>query len=278
MVVLPYGSQVTFNALFVDQEAAEAALQALDIVNMNWAYFGPDFVGVVDGPDVYAWTGQSTSDPLNIAPSGMVVDSVHFQASCLNSGCWVVDVTYTAGSEDSVNSFFLPKAVGDDSLSYDFSYTAQNGDWGQSAQDTFSPNTHPCTSADYDAAEGLTASVSSCCLEQFFAMYRPTSSFWSAAQNTVSASCGTGPRKRVVDRSATWEVSATDLPGDYPSTRKGVFLSQGFMGMNTSHGVPAGVVDPFVGIFKARFFLDEVELRTLAGVLKGTVGVEHTVD
>eukprot|EP00961_Rhodomonas_salina_P296664 3936551-Rhodomonas_salina.1 len=33
------------------------------------------------------------------------------------------------------------------------------------------------------------------------------------------------------------------------------------------------VVDPYIGQFRARAFLDEVELRRNAGVLKGTVGV-----
>ncbi len=33
------------------------------------------------------------------------------------------------------------------------------------------------------------------------------------------------------------------------------------------------VVDEYIGIFRARFELDEVELRTLAGQRKGTVGV-----
>ncbi len=40
----------------------------------------------------------------------------------------------------------------------------------------------------------------------------------------------------------------------------------------------AGVLDPFIGKYKARFELDERELREMAGKLRGTAGVEHSVD
>eukprot|EP00961_Rhodomonas_salina_P118129 1589889-Rhodomonas_salina.2 len=51
-----------------------------------------------------------------------------------------------------------------------------------------------------------------------------------------------------------------------------------FRGMNHSYAQFREVVDPFIGQYRARIYLDEVELRRYAGMLKGTVGVEHTVD
>lgn len=114
---------------------------------------------IVDGPDVYSWVGQSTSDPLKVKPSGFEIDSISFDIDCLNSGCWVVDVTYTTGTDD-FNAFYLPEADGNDAFSYDFDYSTPDITWTtQSPADTFFPNTHPCTSADYDAADGVLAQV-----------------------------------------------------------------------------------------------------------------------
>lgn len=36
--------------------------------------------------------------------------------------------------------------------------------------------------------------------------------------------------------------------------------------------------DPFIGLYAVTVELDEVELRRFAGMLRGTVGVEHTID
>jgi hypothetical protein len=58
------------------------------------------------------------------------------------------------------------------------------------------------------------------------------------------------------------------------------FLSPGkFKGMTDSPGVVAlDMTDPFFGQFDFEIQLDEVELRSKAGKLRGTVGVEHTID
>jgi len=58
------------------------------------------------------------------------------------------------------------------------------------------------------------------------------------------------------------------------------FLDVGkFKGMNASPGVTNLTnLDPFFGQYFFEIKLDEVELRSRAGKLKGTVGVEHTVD
>jgi len=270
------GTLLTINALFYTEAEASTAINQQMDQNFTWSSL--QGCTLIDGPDVYRWTGKSTNGPIEVGPSGVTIDSVSFRPACLGSGCWVVDVTYTTGTDD-FNAFYLPFAVGSDQLSYDFDYTGKDATWTtQSPADTFFPNTHPCTSADYDAADGLLAQVSSCCLDQFLAMYRPISSFETAVSGKTGGNCGVGARDRALNSSAgdVYQFALKELPGD-TNAPEGVYVSGTFKNM-TSYGEPRGVVDPYVGIYKARFYLDEVELRTLAGQLRGTVGVEHTVD
>eukprot|EP00961_Rhodomonas_salina_P297346 3937147-Rhodomonas_salina.1 len=72
--------------------------------------------------------GRSSSDPYEVRPSGFTVESVRFNPSCLQSGCWVVEVVYTIGTDD-FNAFYLPEAVGSDQLSYDFDYSGTDATW-----------------------------------------------------------------------------------------------------------------------------------------------------
>eukprot|EP00961_Rhodomonas_salina_P292216 3932741-Rhodomonas_salina.1 len=46
----------------------------------------------------------------------------------------------------------------------------------------------------------------------------------------------------------------------------------------TSGVVNLAMTDPFFGQYDFEIRVDEVELRSLAGQLRGTVGVEYTVD
>eukprot|EP00961_Rhodomonas_salina_P121866 1640864-Rhodomonas_salina.1 len=103
-------------------------------------------------PAVYTWTLPTTGEALAIPPTGMTVDSVHFEPACAETGCWVLRGVMTTGAafntNAAFNTFFLPESditgispTGD--LSYDFDYTAV--DW------TFRPANHPCTSAAYMA-------------------------------------------------------------------------------------------------------------------------------
>eukprot|EP00961_Rhodomonas_salina_P044471 597372-Rhodomonas_salina.2 len=110
----------------------------------------------------------------------MQVDSVVFNPLCLATGCWTIEVTFTAGIDDfNVFRVYLPKAEASDSLSYDFDYTALDssltcGQWPKSAADTFFPANHPCTSKGYDPSSGtLPATVTACCLPEFLEMFRP---------------------------------------------------------------------------------------------------------
>eukprot|EP00961_Rhodomonas_salina_P296368 3936287-Rhodomonas_salina.1 len=73
----------------------------------------------------------------------MTVQTVYFEPSCAQSGCWVVNILFTIG-EDNFNTFFLPRAIGDDALSYDFDYDVTDATWGQSPADTFQPANFPC--------------------------------------------------------------------------------------------------------------------------------------
>lgn len=213
--VYDYPNQITANALFYTKEDAQAqvdAIKADDALTWDALVLGGCLVTeVVDGPEVYRFKGQSTSDPIEIRPSGMEVDSVVFQPDCLKSGCWVVDLTYTIGTDD-FNAFFLPRAEASDQLSYDPDYSTVNSEWSQSPQDTFQSITHPCTTADLDTSLNLRSQATACCLKQFLAMYRPVASFEGAVPNLDT--CTTGPRDRTIDKSLVPELAVGALPGD----------------------------------------------------------------
>jgi len=67
-------------------------------------------------------------------------------------------------------------------------------------------------------------------------------------------------------------------PADGPLPMPSNAVEGLFAGMEHASVVSTGIVDPYLGIHQARLLLDEVELRNKAGMLQGTVGVEHTVD
>eukprot|EP00961_Rhodomonas_salina_P118489 1595384-Rhodomonas_salina.1 len=138
-------------------------------------------------PSIYSWRLGTTSQPLQIPPTGMEVQSVYFNTSCAETGCWVVKGVLTTGAafntNGAFNTFFLPQAdisaihpQGD--ISYDFDYS--DVEW------TFAPANHPCTSAGFQAGVDNTDKISTCCITNvattpntggFVANYRPTQSF-----------------------------------------------------------------------------------------------------
>jgi len=284
--------QATFNLLFLTE--AEAS-NALNNGNLDFSGMGGT---MIDGPDIYRFVTGTTSDPYEVRATGLSVESVSFNPGCMSSGCWVIEVVYTIGSDD-FNVFYLPKAEGDDSLSYDFDYTtsAPDASYPGSPASTFNPSTHPCTSMDYDGSKDLPAAITACCIPAFLAMYRPVSTFETALGaitdldlSVCTSGAGLHQRDRTID-SSTVPVFASESqvpnaannifsPPVAPGVMgaKGVFVDGTFSDMAQSKIYPAGTVDPFVGIYKAVIELDEVELRKQAGQLKGTVGVEHTVD
>eukprot|EP00961_Rhodomonas_salina_P062418 837634-Rhodomonas_salina.1 len=48
-------------------------------------------------PAVYRWVLPTTDAPMEIPPTGLEVESVHFEPSCAESGCWVIKGTMTTG-------------------------------------------------------------------------------------------------------------------------------------------------------------------------------------
>jgi len=77
------------------------------------------------------------------------------------------------------------------------------------------------------------------------------------------------------------DLKNLDPPFDitFPSNRASFLHAGKFKGMTASPGIVSLVnTDPFFGQFDFEIKLDEVELRSKAGKLKGTVNVEHTVD
>jgi len=82
----------------------------------NVAEYGtssPEGLDYLVSPSIYRWVLQTTSSPLQIPPTGMNVDSVHFEPACAESGCWVIKGTVATGeafnSFGAFNSFYLPQ-------------------------------------------------------------------------------------------------------------------------------------------------------------------------
>jgi len=241
------------------------------------------------GPEVYTWVAGTTSDETRVRTTGMEVTSVFFDTTCEQSGCWVVDVTYTVG-DDSFNVFYLPRSANPslplvDTLAYDYDYSTVPGvfPWtlyAKSPESTFSPSNFPCSSTNYNPGDSIDGTppddITACCLIEFSDMYRPVDSFSatgsSSWRNVLEGLCSETPkavpffaRPNFDNDAAAWDMPASALDGT-------------FADLTSCSVSKVGVIDPFIGIEQARFYLDEVELRQLAGMLKGTVGVEHTVD
>jgi len=276
---------LSLNALYPDLGSANIARAALEaaVVVSSARRSAPTVFGVDLGSDgaftteprTYRWVGQTTSAEHQIAPTGLTVDSVFFKSDCENSGCWVVDVTYTLG-KDNFNVLYIPHSVGNDALSFDFNYDVQmDSSYTMTAEETFEPSNFPCGSNDYvPSSGGVPDKVTGCCLPAFMDLYRPVSSFITDLSASVRATCANAGQHPLY------------LPGSEYVTDPGVTYAGkpvdavigSFKGMQNSYSTFTGVNDPYIRQYTARIFLDEVELRQNAGMLSGTVGVEHTVD
>eukprot|EP00287_Rhodomonas_sp_CCMP768_P025242 CAMPEP_0202852928 /NCGR_PEP_ID=MMETSP1389-20130828/90220_1 /ASSEMBLY_ACC=CAM_ASM_000865 /TAXON_ID=302021 /ORGANISM="Rhodomonas sp., Strain CCMP768" /LENGTH=604 /DNA_ID=CAMNT_0049531463 /DNA_START=38 /DNA_END=1850 /DNA_ORIENTATION=- len=259
------GTYTAVNCIYADQPAADAALTSY-----------------LEAPKgVYRWVLGTTSAPIQVPPTGLTLDTVTFSTSCAQSGCWVLTGTLTTGhnvhENTAFNTFYLPSTNTSDALSYDYDYVTggSSGDDTVPVEWTFSPVNHPCTSAGFDSSDGNTQKVRTCCISSsivgetnggFLANYRTTVAF-EAWGDTLTDCSGTEVGEIL--------SSTNKAPAD-PLT----FLESGkFVGMPNSPGVTAlELMDPFFGQFDFTIQLDEVELRTMAGQLRGTVGVEHTID
>jgi hypothetical protein len=95
--------------------------------------------------------------------------------------------------------------------------------------------------------------------------YRPTKTFNSWMSTRTGSSCGT--------EAAAQPNYSTGLGF------VGVGGATGFVGLERGGGITDyQELDPYLGIYSATIKIDEKDLRTMAGLLRGTVGVEHTVD
>lgn len=255
-----------------------------------------DFLGAYHAyPEVYRWKTQTTSSELQVKATGLQVDKVYFEPSCLASGCWKVEITYTLG-ENNFNALYIPKTPsGTDTLAVDPTYT-------QTELDTFQPAKHPCRSTYYDpeasqlAGGSPPAEVTACCIPTFLENYRTTGLFNFLFSEELSASDCT----RTWSTEDIWEGGVIEYTYAYWTSvgnnywfdhdNDGEYIDQSslhpldfmlgpFSGMeNESNVVFTGLLDPYIQQYKAVVVLDEVALRNKAGLLRGTVGVEYTVD
>ena len=259
---------------------------------------------VSHGPKLYVYSAQTTGSPVSVAPVGFVVDDVFFQTSCLSTGCWVVDLIFTAGADNFV-VFYIPKTglstgteggvfVDEMNSDYDYESPTPLAPWNEynpptSIDSTFTPSKFPCSTDGYnDEDVGTKYRVESCCITQFVDLYRPVSSFSSALQGTGcdSANCANllDPDVCPKNPSVSESANAPKITNGSPNTNENlwgmpVYDRFGtFAGMDTSNIKASGVVDPNIGIYRARVQLDDKELRRFAGKLSGTVGVEYTID
>eukprot|EP00286_Rhodomonas_abbreviata_P024878 CAMPEP_0181303972 /NCGR_PEP_ID=MMETSP1101-20121128/8872_1 /TAXON_ID=46948 /ORGANISM="Rhodomonas abbreviata, Strain Caron Lab Isolate" /LENGTH=1212 /DNA_ID=CAMNT_0023409639 /DNA_START=371 /DNA_END=4009 /DNA_ORIENTATION=- len=312
--VTPSGSghQITLNVLFkTEQNATDGAEKMLEyLANGPVQVFGEDLneqdpqddsvylikEGSVSwGPRVYSWVAQTTSNPLQIMPTGLDVDGVYFKSNCMSAGCWVVDVTYTTG-QDNWNVFYIPKTDDEtgagpfyDALSFDHNYDSLDDNskfpwsyYGATPYSTYLPSNFPCGSDSYvPGVEELRRPITACCIPEFLDMYRPVQGFkdWiegrtesGVALDLTEASCD-GGRSPYFARPFE---SASPASGKF--SKPPSFLEGKFAGFTYSDVKPLGTIDPYLGIYRAQLQLDEIELRRFAGMIEGTVGVEHTVD
>ena len=281
-----------------------------DLVTINTAAesgFELDTDVVILGPNVYKYTARTTSDVIISDASGMEVESVKFETNCLSTGCWVIDVIYTTGGNDNFNAFYLPKTANSPSdivnpsngpyyddehtKDHDYESLAANlefpwSEWQRAPGDTFLPSTFPCSSTNYKNDAATKMYVSACCLEEFIEMYRPVGKLVEQLSGPSGAGAGNIMDLRTECASAGTELVKFNPAGkdqgdeffDMPSAATEYGMFGVFEGMSDSKVESLGVMDSQLYQYRARFRLDEVELRRFAGKLKGTVGVEHTVD
>jgi hypothetical protein len=223
-----------------------------------------------EGEKCYAWEVATTSAALKSAPSGLELISVDYVKACGSTSCWEIKAQLTTGYSDVVkpgvirgfNSLYVPRAElpADFSYSYDYSYPDE--------VHTFDPDNFPCRTSDGLLGKGFDIRVNedtACCLvftDGVLEEYRVTGAFRTAVTEAVTTNdCAQDVGPLVDDDTTLWAEG------------------QQFDGMTNSPGVVTVTpMDTYVGRYEITVQLDEVELRSLAGMLTGTVGVEYTVD
>jgi len=282
VVATDVGTMLVLNSLFTNSSEAYRARQFL--ADRLAADPTPECFGITFEPEnfpleprVYRWVAPTSSAEMQIAPTGMSVERVYFQANCGDAGCWVVDVIYTTGI-DTFNTFFLPHAVGDETASGDFDYDKNMTEqWETTALETFLPVNHPCRTFDYEpdaSADSPPWEVTACCIPAFVDLYRPVEAFVAAVDAYCNVECFDETRIPLFMPGSPYE-----LREDAQYVAKPIdHMSGTFKGLNISHVDFTGIVDPFIRQYTATFYLDDLELRRYAGMLRGTVGVEYSID
>eukprot|EP00286_Rhodomonas_abbreviata_P027165 CAMPEP_0181304788 /NCGR_PEP_ID=MMETSP1101-20121128/9353_1 /TAXON_ID=46948 /ORGANISM="Rhodomonas abbreviata, Strain Caron Lab Isolate" /LENGTH=1307 /DNA_ID=CAMNT_0023410601 /DNA_START=14 /DNA_END=3937 /DNA_ORIENTATION=- len=214
------------------------------------------------GSRIYTWNAGTSSGEARVLPTGLTLDSVAYASTCTDSpagaaGCWVIGVTYTTGGDEAFNAFYFPHMVGNDALSYNFNYAALSN-YG-----SFDPVNFPIQT------DGRTDKF-----DEFIADYRPTQNFvaWAGpAFDDDDDKRIDRPNYDETENGAASEVAFPSTPED--------FLDGAFKGLTRSPGVVNTTLeDPFFFQYKAVIEIEELDLRQLAGKMKGTASVEYTVD
>jgi len=245
---------------------------------------------VATEPKVYARGNEEAT----VLPTGLEVVDVYFRHDCeeegnFDAGCWVVDIKFTTG-KDGFNVLYLPNAeTTDETASTDFDYSRIRPDtvwskWNKAPADMYFPENFPCTTNGYTGGEGAMGDgktpikVSSCCIPEFNELLRPLEAF-SSAFSPVSMG-GLDLTKEFCDANDERPIftppRAYPVDGKFPMPRSA--LQGTFRGLENSKVDKLVVEDKFLRMYSATVFLDELELRRKAGMLKGTVGVQHIVD
>eukprot|EP00286_Rhodomonas_abbreviata_P022713 CAMPEP_0181307398 /NCGR_PEP_ID=MMETSP1101-20121128/10856_1 /TAXON_ID=46948 /ORGANISM="Rhodomonas abbreviata, Strain Caron Lab Isolate" /LENGTH=1245 /DNA_ID=CAMNT_0023413607 /DNA_START=113 /DNA_END=3850 /DNA_ORIENTATION=+ len=270
--------QLSVNSLFNSETAADQAKANLNLDTQN--IFGlvvdasaePRERGALaHAPKVYTWVSKTSDAEYQVMPTGLTVERVYFDSAGCSAGCWKVDITYTAGT-DNWNILYVPKAVGDDTLSVDFVYN-------QTVLDTWQPANFPCGTFGYDPAAQTTIpyKVTACCIPEFIRDYRPLVGYNDELQDLEDVLEGmcTGTDDIPIFVANEDQANATLLKYMMPPN----IMTGYFDGMTVENQViTTDAVDPFLNIYQATVVLDETELRRKAGLLTGTVGVEYVVD
>eukprot|EP00961_Rhodomonas_salina_P087454 1176304-Rhodomonas_salina.1 len=202
---------------------------------------------LIKGPEVFAFVTGTTSDVIQIVPTGLEVITVYFEPSCLGSGCWVVDVIFTLG-RDNFNALYLPKVVGNQEEGYDANF-----------ESTYFPAQFPCQTFDYDGSGPTPWTGTPCCIIDFLSDFRPLQTFVGFATDTEQSELTPGncPADETTDNAPAYQTD--EMPTDN-------HLEGQFEGLS-SYAVATGQVGEYT--YSGTLYLDDLELRNSSAKMRG---------
>ncbi|KAJ1488543.1 hypothetical protein T484DRAFT_1782745 [Baffinella frigidus] len=204
---------------------------------------------------------DTTEDPFVFPPTGLRVDSVTHERRPVPTEAWIIDFTFTMGTNDTVNVLYLPRTYNNDTLiPHVYSQTELN---------TFGIAHFPCGNEDYDP-ENPTQRTTACCLPTFVDNYRSVDPF----QSVIDTSASSGELK-VCNHS---EPEAARNPWIAPPSN---FLAETdymqVIARMALSDVTVWLVEPYARIYKGRARLADHELRQHASILGETNEGSHTI-